>query len=324
MKSSCYSNWLKRACADGWIAVRDDSWPAGNVNHTGKSTKQGGLARQKRRAEAVPYFRPPPPAKTPAQIALAEVKAKNKDKYDACLKAKKERKEIRAKICAQVLGYPIFFTDNDITWSFIAPLAPNWGGVWERLVKSLKEKLRRVLRHEIVTFEVLDIHCKEIASIVNSRPLIYGTESRDNEFALTREHFLSAGIYSYQDHPHKSEVKICAAWKELVARTWLLFGIRGVSYLAQLRNFHESRETETDSPLKIGSVVLVERTSYNPYFWLLGRVQKLYPGRDGVVRAVELTMGDGSMLVRSVMRFLTQMRSHCSNDVVPFCILPKC
>uniref|UniRef100_T1J6C6 Reverse transcriptase domain-containing protein n=1 Tax=Strigamia maritima TaxID=126957 RepID=T1J6C6_STRMM len=87
-----------------------------------------------------------------------------------------------------------FFSDKGIRWSFIAPLAPNWGGVWERLVNLVKDKLRRVLRQDTCSLNVLDMHCKEISSIINSRPLVYVTESDGNEFALTPEHFLTGNI----------------------------------------------------------------------------------------------------------------------------------
>uniref|UniRef100_T1J0W3 Integrase catalytic domain-containing protein n=1 Tax=Strigamia maritima TaxID=126957 RepID=T1J0W3_STRMM len=88
-----------------------------------------------------------------------------------------------------------FFSDKGICGLFIAPLVPNWGGVWERLVKLVKEKLWRVLRQDTCSLNVLDTHCKEISSIINSRPLVYVTESDGNEFSLTPEHFLTGNMH---------------------------------------------------------------------------------------------------------------------------------
>uniref|UniRef100_T1IZL1 DUF5641 domain-containing protein n=1 Tax=Strigamia maritima TaxID=126957 RepID=T1IZL1_STRMM len=65
-------------------------------------------------------------------------------------------------------------------------------------------------------------------------------------------------------------------------------------YLSQLRNYHESRGVDIEQSLKPGTVVLVEKTASNPYFWPLARIKTLFPGRDGVVRAAEVTMDDGS------------------------------
>ena len=39
----------------------------------------------------------------------------------------------------------------EITWKFSAPLAPWWGGWWERLIRSIKSSLRKTLGKELVT-----------------------------------------------------------------------------------------------------------------------------------------------------------------------------
>ncbi|GFW82405.1 integrase_H2C2 domain-containing protein [Trichonephila clavipes] len=49
----------------------------------------------------------------------------------------------------------VYSTAQKITWKFIPPTAAWWGGWWERIVRMLKELLRRVLGKSIVIYEEL-------------------------------------------------------------------------------------------------------------------------------------------------------------------------
>ncbi|GFX03422.1 integrase catalytic domain-containing protein [Trichonephila clavipes] len=63
-----------------------------------------------------------------------------------------------------------FISSRGITWKFIVERAPWWGGFYERLVKSVKDPLRKILGKALLTFEELATILVEIEYIVNSRP----------------------------------------------------------------------------------------------------------------------------------------------------------
>ncbi len=54
--------------------------------------------------------------------------------------------------CQEVLRYLV---DNQITWQFIVEKAPWWGGFWERLIRSVKRPLRRVIGRANLTYDEL-------------------------------------------------------------------------------------------------------------------------------------------------------------------------
>ncbi|GFX69839.1 integrase catalytic domain-containing protein [Trichonephila clavipes] len=77
-----------------------------------------------------------------------------------------------------------------IIWKFIPPTAAWWGSFWERLVRTVKELLRRTLGKVIFTYEeLLTILC-ECEKVVNSRPLTYLSEDMQDLTPITPARFL--------------------------------------------------------------------------------------------------------------------------------------
>ncbi|GBM92179.1 hypothetical protein AVEN_261333-1 [Araneus ventricosus] len=79
---------------------------------------------------------------------------------------------------------------NRILWKFNPPTASWWGGFWERLVRVIKELLRRSLRESILSFEELGTVLCECESVINLRPLTCVSENSDDLIPLTPSMFL--------------------------------------------------------------------------------------------------------------------------------------
>ncbi|GFS51880.1 integrase catalytic domain-containing protein [Trichonephila clavipes] len=68
-----------------------------------------------------------------------------------------------------------------ILWKFIPPTAAWWGGWWERLVRTVKELLKRTLGRSVLKYDELYTVLCDCESIINCRPLTYVSE---NQFSL--------------------------------------------------------------------------------------------------------------------------------------------
>jgi hypothetical protein len=83
-----------------------------------------------------------------------------------------------------------FLSPQHIEWHFNPPAAPNFGGAWESLVKSVKTTLKTVLSTQLVPESVLRTALIEVEAVVNSRPLTYNSTDVNDLTALTLNHFL--------------------------------------------------------------------------------------------------------------------------------------
>ena len=80
--------------------------------------------------------------------------------------------------------------ERGITWKFIAERAPWWDGFYERMVRSVKNCIKRSYGKACLTYEELETALIEAEAAVNSRPLTYVSSSPFDMEPLTPAHFL--------------------------------------------------------------------------------------------------------------------------------------
>ena len=79
-----------------------------------------------------------------------------------------------------------YFADINMDWSFTLQRAPWWGGIYERMIKSVKQK---TIGKAKLTYDELLTAIAEVEMIINCRPLSY-TSSEDIQEPLTPAHLI--------------------------------------------------------------------------------------------------------------------------------------
>lgn len=182
---------------------------------------------------------------------------------------------------------------QNIDWKFIAPASPHMGGAWERMVRTVKQTLKIILRERIPKLEVLQTVLIEAENIVNSRPLTY-VSSNENDFeSITPNHFL-IGTSSIVKPPGIFEQKfdLRKQWRfaqQLVDRFWHRW-VR--EYLPTLTA--RSKWLQETRNIEVGEVVVLMDNQLPRNNWPLGRITAVYPGKDQKVRVVDIKTNTGT------------------------------
>ena len=85
---------------------------------------------------------------------------------------------------------------QNITWKLNPPLAPHFGGIWERLIQSPKRTLLIILDSQQLKAEVFQTIVAETEELLISRPITYVSPDTNDEGALTPNHFLLRRPYN--------------------------------------------------------------------------------------------------------------------------------
>ncbi|GFX47420.1 integrase catalytic domain-containing protein [Trichonephila clavipes] len=186
-----------------------------------------------------------------------------------------------------------FVADKGIHWKFIVERAPWWGGFYERLVKTIRDPLRKILGRALLTFEELSTILSEVEVIVNHRPLTYVENDPGEPEPLTPAHFLelSYGDSKYLIHfielidatTAKESYKKRKTYRTLLLKQ--LWRRWKEQYLLQLKTANNFKTPSVHKNLKLNDVVLVEGNVNSKLLWELGIIKEIFIGRDGNVRS---------------------------------------
>ena len=192
-----------------------------------------------------------------------------------------------------------FAQSRSIVWKFQPPSAPHFGGSHEALVKSAKRALYRALDTEKAglrypTDEMLRTLLKEVAGLLNSRPLTLASNDPDDFRPLTPKDFLNlpptsdlpAGDVSRalpRDHVRYVKKMALIFW-DLWTKIYLPTLVPRRKWTQEERNF------------AVGDVVMLSEANLPPSQWRTGRVTTVFPGSDGFVRVARVKTESGNFL----------------------------
>ena len=178
---------------------------------------------------------------------------------------------------------------QNITWCFNTPTASHQGGIWERLIRSVRKILYAVLHegHMRLDDESLQTYMCEVESILNNRPItLVSPDSNDLE-VLTPNHLLlqrstallPPGVFDKTDSYARQR------WKQVQYLTNVFWERWVREYLPMLQECQKWQRKKRN--LQENDIVLVMDNSPRNA-WTLGRVMETHKDNKGLVRSAAI------------------------------------
>jgi hypothetical protein len=180
-----------------------------------------------------------------------------------------------------------------IDWIFNPPLGSHHGGIWERCIRTARKILNSLLRQQVVDDDGLNTLMCEVESIMNGRPITKVSDDQNDIEALTPNHLLMfqagksklpIGVF-YQDDQYQRRWRHIQYLADVFWRRWIK------EYLPMLQERHKWNNPSRN--FCIGDIVLLVDTTVPRNAWPIGKVVQVYPGRDQLVRRVQVRAKSG-------------------------------
>ena len=207
--------------------------------------------------------------------------------------ASKELKEVQKWLIENNESIFSSLASKQVKFVFNCPKAPSMGGLWESAVGSFKKLMYRSIGTSKFTFEEFSTIFSRIEAVLNSRPLTFlSTTPDDGVDYLSPGHFLiGKPLLSFPELHIPEDLTLRSRWqriRQLVQSFWKRWS---KEYLHT--QIQRSKWTEKCPNLQPGQVVLISDVQYSPLCWNIGRISKVFPGDDKIVRVAEVRTANG-------------------------------
>lgn len=194
-------------------------------------------------------------------------------------------------------------SSQSISWSFIPPRAPNFGGIWEANIKQVKYHLKRMLGQVNLTYEDFMTVLTQIEGILNSRPLCPLSSDASDSSPLTPAHFLMGKSITATPDPDYIEVPVNRLNKfqhmqKIIQQFWIRWS---KEYIGSLQSRLKWKRNYGDL-LKVGSLVIIKEDDVPVFQWRTGRIIQLHRGKDNVVRVATVKCANNTVFKRAITR----------------------
>jgi Family of unknown function (DUF5641) len=237
------------------------------------------------------------------------------DNAKSFLKADRELKKLYQAIDWDNLQHKMISIPSRIEMVFNPPRAPHWGGVYERMVGSMKKALRATLANRNATIEEFRTGLCQAEAVVNGRPLTTVSNDTKDPLPLTPAHLvLGRALQIIPDNLGRDDLesRIDILWRKrqrLHSEFWTRWR---KEYLLALQPSQKWFSPQLEP--RVGEIVLTADQSSNRMDWPLGEIMEITRGRDGQVRSV-LLKGRGGQLSRRDIRYCYRMEETSRDNV---------
>lgn len=228
------------------------------------------------------------------------------------------------------------YPEMKIRWTFITPRAPWKGGAWERLNHSIKQGLQRTFGRTKKPTKQYEVLIAAIEGTLNNRPITAVTDDPNDYTTLRPVDFLRPSSNEYPESGQFLETE------DLLERDYEL----KPTTATELRNFHNSqlialnnfwkrwmqdylpslmeknphkKDGQLTRQPEVGELVLIEQEQSPRGSWKLGRIRKLIPSKDGVIRNAEVLLPNRKTMKRAVNQlFPLEVGGNSTDEVLDY------
>ena len=206
-------------------------------------------------------------------------------------------KEVKNLVLAK--GLHTHLESRGIKLRFILDRSPWQGGMWERLIRSVKRCIVKIVGRAMLSFMELSTLLVEIESVINARPLTYIYDDVECvSFPLSPSHLMNGR--NVLNEPSDNHFAIVSNHETLPRRakyhrTLLTqFAQRWKKeYLLSIMDSYKGKQSMDKPVIEVGDIVVLRNDGTKRSFWKLGKIVKLFTGADGHTRGAKVEVSTG-------------------------------
>jgi len=188
-----------------------------------------------------------------------------------------------------------------ISWKLNPPYGSHFGGSWEVQVKLVKNLLYKNVLTTILTYEEMYTILCRIEAMVNSRPLCKIAEDSDVSYLAPSLFLMGDYLHSIPEDVPDPKMSLKCRWsllKQITHNLWKRWKTEYVNSLISANKWFTNCKN-----ICVGDLVYVKEMNTSPLNYPIGRVVKVFPGKDNIVRVVEVFFNNKSF-VRPVNKLI--------------------
>jgi len=176
---------------------------------------------------------------------------------------------------------------EDVQWSFNPPEASHQGGIWERMIRSVRKILGVLSKEQLVNDETLSTLLCEVERILNDRPLTSLSDHPDDPEPLTPNKLLLLRSNScLPPDVFKRRDKYSKRWRQAQCLADSFWKRWMKDYLPALQTRQKWNVPRRN--FAVGDLVLVVDEKTPRGRWPMGLIEEVFPDSNGYVRSVKV------------------------------------
>ena len=190
---------------------------------------------------------------------------------------------------------------NNVDWRFNPPTGSHFGGVWERMIRTIRKVMMSVAREQMLTDETLQTLFCEVEAVVNGRPITKVSSDVGDLEALTPNHLLLLKGKPSLPPTLTEETDLYSRkrWRQVQYLSDLFWKRWTSEYVKQLQE--RQKWMHPKSNLQKDDVVLIVDNTRPRNLWQMGRVLDIMADSKGLVRQVKVKT-KSAVLVRPISK----------------------